>query len=939
MKIRHYIFLIASVLCASCTEDQQSERTMSPAQMELIGRAVNFNPSKADPFITRATYRRNGLFNEGDQMTIYRQYSNDGVNFDDATEAYRVYSYVTTYATGTSIELNTDWKPKEGAWGHNPDTEAYGTKRGDFQQSEGDSLTWENGKTVRFRAWSRSNLADAIRNNKDYYYPDYCVSDWVTVSGPTLDIPLTLKHQGCRIEFHAKDGNELVRAEICTEVEDYRWKDNNTVRDNDESASEHGKSLAQATAEANAVKAVYDKMCMPAGADMEHALLTALTQQRYNNNATNFADLTRYTTENDIVKIGTKSADHIREYVQRPMFAKNDRMLSMITIPYDMSNAVTSGESLTLPACTRIKIWLFDVNNGDRAQSQDVEGNYHIFTLSDIMNKAEGDDKTPLFPNGMELKAGYSYRFTVGYQYDHIDITPTDNFSWETQDAEDGTATNSTVAEITQAEPYKWWKEAIKKAIPKTIEQSYNPEFKISTPEEFLEFIKLVNGTAVVDAAKNGGLTQKQVVVGKDNQGKDVKEYRWYRTDAVNAGTWTVADSVTHAAAEAEGYIFYQHYHPRNADQPAYTIEDYLRKPYSFFDEDLNRRFTVKIVEDLDMHDWQLVPIGNEDPSVRLSDADSHPFRGILDGYEEVLDGDDHPTDGSEIHTLKNVYFRDGYMFRHCFDAAIRNLRIESTHPFMLLDTAEAKEMSTGYGAYIVGISIYAPSTGNPIARVLKGSSYVVGCLYQGHITLDAQHTNGAMVGEANNLNMYGNMMAATGLPHNTGALLGKYSDGSSQFFAPQTGKKLSWGNFMGNYYLMDRYSNTVSEVVHAVGTIEDKYLPQQYIRGALAWVLKAKNDNLLSSDVTFDQLTSPLMRKGYYGLAPWKAMNYALYQYNEVGKQVSEAHNCKGHFVNDDTGYANVFPHMVVGEPNSTLDNTGYSGNYSKLNFLKLNN
>lgn len=925
-----------ALLLAACSDEQDDLHlnSLSPVQMELIGRGVNFSASIAEPFVTRTTYQRNGLFNEDDVMTIYRQYYSDELGrFDDNTEAYRVYSRVTTYATGTSIELETDWKPKKDAWGYNPTTDE--SKPGAFQQTDADSLTWENGKTVRFRAWSRSNLAGALNNGRSGYYPDYCISDWVTVSGPTLEIPLTLKHQGCRIEFGTKPGNELQRAEICTEVEDYRWKDNNVERNNDESANEHGKSLTQATAEATAVKAVYDRMCLPAGVDLERNLLSTMTKTLYESPTTNFSDLSRYSESNGIVKMGTKTPEEITSTVQRAVFAKNDRYLSMITIPYDMSNANTQGETLVLPPCTRIKVWLFDVNNGDRANTADTEGIYHIFTLSDVRDKAGNK----LFEDGMPLLPGYSYRFDVGYHYDKITITAADNFSWVAQDAENGNGTDETVAKTEPATPYKWWKDAIAEAIPTSIEQSYNPHFKISTPEEFLEFIKLVNGTAVVDAAKNGELTQKQVVVGKDNDGKDVKGYRWYRTAAVEAGTWTVADSVTHEDAEAEGYIFYQHYHPRNADQPAYTIEDYLRTPYSFFDEDLNRRFVVRIVEDLDMHDWLLDPIGDEDPSVRLDNANSHPFRGILDGYEEVLDGAGNPTASSEIHTLKNVYFRGGYMFRHCFDAAIRNLRIETTHPFMLLDTAEPKETSTGYGAYIVGISIYAPSGGNPIAHVLKGSSYVVGCLYQGHVTLSGGRTNGAMVGEADNLNMYGNMMAATGLPHNTGALLGNYAAGSSRFFDPQPNKKVGWGRFMGNYYLMDRYSDTPSEVVHAVGTIADDYKPQEYIRGALAWVLKQKNDNLLAKDVTYEQLTTALMRKGYYGLAPWKAMNYAIFQYNEVGKLVSEAHNCKGHFVNDNVGYANVFPHMVVGEPNSTLDATTYKDNYDKLNFLNLNN
>lgn len=910
-KIIIYIGIILSVI--ACSEDMQTERSLSSEQMELIGRAVNFNASLADPFTMRATYRRDGSFNEADIMYIYRQYSHDaGVSFDQATEAYRVYSLTTKYATGTSIALETDWKPVVGAMGHNPE--------GNITQTAADSLTWENGKTVRFRAWSRSNLANAIeRNHRDYYYPDFCISEWVTVSGPTLDVPLTLKHQGCRIEFTTKGGNELQKAEICTEVEDYRWKDNNTNREEDDSETEHGKSLEDATAEANSVKAVYNQMCMPAGADVERALLTTMTKTLYNDGSTQFKNISTYSDAQ--IKLGAKTPQQITDEIQRPVFSRNDGRLDMITIPYDMSNDEKKGEMLTLPACTRIKIWLYDVNNGDRANTSGTEGIYHIFTLGDIKDK----NGNKLFPKGMELKPGYSYRFDVGYHYDQITLTPADNFSWVEQVTENGNGDNEAVTPTVQEHPYQWWQDAIKKAIPKDIAESYNPQFHISTKEQFLEFIKLVNGTAVTENVKENPLVY---VPGHHrtynrNYPATQEDYRWYKaTDVTGTTVNDGVDSVTHETAISEGYIFYQHYHPRNADQEAYTVEDYLKTPYCFFDDDLNRRFTVWLDEDLDLYDWELAPIGDEDPSVRLSDENSHPFRGIFDGYDE--------TDGA-IHSLKNVNFRGGYMFRHCFDAAIRNLKIETTHNFMLLNTAEAKE-SNGYGAYIVGISIYAPSSGNPFAKELKGSSYVVGCFYEGR-------AGGAMVGTANNLNMYGNMMAATGLAHNTGALLGQYAAGSSNFFAPQTGKKVAWGRFMGNYYLMDRYDSNAANVVHAVGTITDKYRPQEYIRGALAWVLKQKNDNLLSADVPYEKLTTELMRKGYYGLAPWKAMNYAIYQYNLVGATVKEAHNCKGHFVNDNVGYAHTYPHMVVGEPNSSLDQTGYKDHYGQLNFLELNN
>ncbi len=942
------------LLMAGCT-DNDEWRSASPAEShpELIGRAVNFNASHADPFMTRATYRHDGSFNEQDIMYIYRQYSdNGGISFDAATQSYRCYWLATRYAAGTSFALETYWQPKQGAWGYNPDTDAYPTgKRGLFKQEEADSLTWENGKTVRFRAWSRSNVAGAISNcttsssssaqdkanARNRYYPDFCVSEWVTVSGPTLDVPLTLKHQGCRIGFTARAGNELYRAEICTDWEDYKRQDNSDTNEHDTSEYESGKTDEEAKAEAARVVAVYNRMCMPAGVDTRTALLQTMTQDMFNSDDVNLGDLTGrsnadntvrevYDAEDGLVTIGVKDSADIRTDVQRPQFCSNDGRLYMITIPYDMSSEA-EGEALVLPACTRIKVWLYDVNNGDKAATPGTEANYHIFTLGDV--RENGDSGEYLFPEGMELTAGKSYLFSVGYHYDHFTLTPADNFSWDQQDAEAGDAANQAQEQPTidfeSDDSYKWWKDAIKEAIPTSAngKRDYLPEFHISTQKEFLEFIKLVNGTAPGQIDGLTILLDPTRTFNNDNPATKA-DYRWYRSTDVSGGklrpSVNAADSVTHAQAKEEGYIFYEHYYPANATQAAYSIEDYLRGPYNFYNDNLREHWTVYLDNDLDLYDWQLDPIGNE--MVDLGEDGSHPFRGVFDG---------------QLHTLRNINVEGGYMFKHCYGAAIRNLKIETTHNFMLLHTAEAPN-EAGYGAYIVGVSIKAPATDNPIANTLIGSSYVVGCKYEGHITLKGGDTNGAMVGSADNLTMYANLMAATGLPHNSGALLGEYS-GSNQFFVPQSAKTLSWGRFMANYYLMDRYSSNNSQILHAVGNIPDAYRPQEYIRGALAWVLKAKNDNMISGDVPYERLSTELMRKGYYGLAPWKAMNYALYQYNLVGARVSEPHNCKAHYVNNSVGYANTFPELKSGEPNSVDDETGYRGRYDTLNLLELFN
>ena len=170
----------------ACTADDVDIQ-LSTEQKELIGQGVNFSASMSDQFITRTTYHHDGSFNEDDQMRIFRQYANtDGVTFDEANEVFRTYYYKMNYAAGTSVSLNNDWLPAPEGLGKMLKTDDGKIDK----QTSGDSLTWEDGRTVRFRAWGRSNLSGALSaenkaDARDAYYPDYTVSDWVTVSGPT----------------------------------------------------------------------------------------------------------------------------------------------------------------------------------------------------------------------------------------------------------------------------------------------------------------------------------------------------------------------------------------------------------------------------------------------------------------------------------------------------------------------------------------------------------------------------------------------------------------------------------------------------------------------------------------------------------------------------------------------------------------------------------
>ncbi len=849
MKMKHILYyFIAAMALTACSADDDGDWHLSPEQQTLMGQAVRFDASMAEPFRTRATYRHDGSFNEGDQMRIFRQYAaKDGSTFLTAGEIFRTYYHKVNYAAGTSVSLDEDWLPMAGKL----KSDAPG--KTDVQEA-GDSLTWENGRIVRFRAWGRSNLAGVLNaGTKGSYYPDYTVSDWVTVSGPTKSIPLTMRHITCRIGLTCKAGNEFGSATICTDPKDY----------------EKEGDLAQ-------VMAVYNKMCMPAGVDDETFLLTAMTTERYDN-TTSFENFEKDTT--GIVKIGEKYSSLIRTDVQRPVFNGNDGRLYLMSIPYDMSSN-DAGKELVLPACTRFKVWLYDVNNGDRSDTgaTGTESNYHIFALSDIK---DGDGNS-IFANGLTLKAGYSYLFNVGYHYNKFTITPADNFSWEQQNLDAQDAQNKAVGQ--GALDFSWWTSAYVKAAKAALNEGkdFLPEFSIADQKQFITFIKLVNGTA---ATRMSGLKRGEV------RGTDTDGFETY---------WWISDTetdengqpkrYTKAEAEAVGYVFYPHFYPTVSTQKAHVIEDYVQGPMDFYDTDFGSRYKVNLTADLDLYDWELPSIGEKQ---------ENPFRGNFLGNG---------------HTLSNVNMQSGYLFGHVKDGAITNLKIESTHATILLNTAEASG-TTGWGCYIAGISMLCPSTGNSIAHSLTGASYVVGCIHVG----DA---GGALVGSADNLTMLGCMQAAAGIAENSGALLGAYAAGAkSNFFAPQAKSSLTWGTFMCNYYDVEKSPST-----HAVGSTADAYLPQQYIRGSKSHILKAKNDYLLSASDDYDKLNDN-MKQAIYGLAPWKAMNYAIAKYNE--SKTGKAYPCQMHYQASETGYSHLYPALVSGAP--TLD--------EKANPLKQNN
>lgn len=910
----------------------------------MIGKAVNFDASIADAFVTRTTWNESGTFNQDDIMRIYRQYYQDGGTWGD--ESWRTYYFYYKTAPGLStIDLGKDWRVKEGRQGFNTTADALHAA-GEFTQGKADSLTWDNGKIVRFRAWSRSNYAGALTStDKLAYYPDFCVSDWVTVSGPTLSIPLVLKHQTCRIAITPNNhANVLRRVVMCTDWEDYKRIDNADTNANDGSSSEAGKTDADAQAECNQVIAAYNRMCMPAGVDVSTALLYGMTQNFYSRATA--ADL-QYIEQQDASNLytyGTKDADYIEKKVQRPIFNSLNGSAYMLTIPYDMSDDVSKkGEPIVLPACTRFRIYLYDVNDGDGKPNTDVnatsvESTYHIFCLGDIKDS----NGNAVFPNGLELKPGYSYKFKVGYRYETLTITAEDNFSWNEQDAEDDNLQNmgEDIPEIKTSD-YTWWKETIMRAIP-TGTGGFNPVFHITNEKEFLEFMNLVNGTA---ATKTSGLgrarridangdpmvnPEKKNVDGTPKTTED-RYYWWYdiaQTEAniaagkkgSNAYAW-----VTKADAEEQGYVFYESYHPKDGTSEAYSDETYLTGAYSFYNQAIDAHFEVILDADLDLKDWSL-------PGIGTIGTEENPFRGYFNGYSKG------ENDASEkIHTITNINSSTGYLFNNIKGAAIRNLLLESTHPLGLVNQGTD-------GNSIVGISLLANSTANntqcSIAESLTGGdnkvmSYVVGCIHVG----DAK---GALVGTADNLTMLGCMNAAEGI--SGGALLGAYPAGSTEsdyFFAPQIplsemltnpalfSRRPVWRNFHCNYY-----DTELSSGATAVGGFTDNYSPWEYIRGRRSGILKAKNDQLLTGEASFSALTSTTQRNEYYGLAPWKAMNYAIMKYNDSTAGLK--HPCKAHFISNTTGYSHRYPELVSG---AAMNGDGTGLDYSKINPLTQKN
>lgn len=816
MKIRNVIYLFALIWLAACnTEYDGYEAALTPDQQQLIGKRVDFNTTMSRPFTTRTTYQHNGDFNEGDQLRIFRQYAADatGTKFDADHEIFRTYYLKADNAPGTSVSFNSDWVPLKGKLKSDFDDK---DNKVIAEQTDADSLTWESGATVRFRAWGRSNLAGHIATGtSDSYYPDYTVSDWVTVSGPTRNIPLSMRHIAARVGIIAKSGNELESAKICLEADDYNYDGGD--------------------ADLEKVKAAINKMCLPAGIDDGSFLLTAMTKDLYNQLAVSegFKDIEK--SAEGIVKIGGKTAQEIANEVQHPDFKRCDSRFYFLTIPIDMSSE-NAGAALSLPACTRFKIKLYSINKGEAE---------HIFTLGSVL--PEGTDN-------LMLEAGYSYTFSVGYRYNSLTVTPVKSSDW---DVDPNTIISDAENSDQAIQPdYSWFTEAYANS---AANKYATPVFNITSINQFVAFINLVNGTADKDLP---AITRGEERT--DENGKVIVE------NGVNQYWWIVGDEqITSSEAKSRGYLFYYRFQKSIGDIPSFAEELCATEPMSFYDETKGEKLQVNLSSS--SNSSSNVFDFAEQSLTGIAATEQATFRGIFNGNG---------------FTLRNLKMQNGYLFENVTDGVIANLKIESAYPVCLVKSASAS--TAGWGAYIAGVSMKCPTETYAIAEVLNGASFVAGCL---HVGSHKGTTGGSLIGSVTKgaFRMVGCMQTADGITADNGALVGSLNTAASL------------GIFKYNYYDVQNSPGT-----HAIASNDDKFDYEDYVRGSATHILKAVENNEVAKDV-YNKMSDKFKVEAY-GLAPWKAMNLGIEYYN--ANLPKDALSCIMKYSTSE-GYSNRYPEL----------------------------
>lgn len=862
---------------------------MTTQQRDLIGKAVNFEPFISDfasgTRVGEPSYVTDGGFNRGDMMYIYRQYADHSGHFaypDNPSEILpgTIYKFTAQYFGETNIFMKSSWKPFDG--------KKFSMQDGDYTYTmtdpitKADSVIWENGSTVRFRCWVLSSLCDTNLSddkNGEYTvtYPDYSVCDWTTVSGPTERVPMAMRHLGCRFCFSPFGGNAFVnsdnfRIQISTDWEDYMRDDNADTDEEDE--ADKAVSKQQAMEYAAAVKAAYEKMCFPAGVDMDdYSLLTC------ENGAGGTRLKAPYTGKTHKHGAEEMTAYYIAQNIRRPEFlGYRGSSNYMVSIPYDMSKE-GDGKNIKLPPYTRFRVYLRDVNQGDKGHGV-AESDYHIFVLSDV-NKRDDQGNTineKAFPDGITLRAGYSYHFYVGYRYDGFTVTASDDFRWIDEPLDDSMAEDQ-IQVAPEKESFDWWHTGINEGIQRVSEgrdRYFSPVFHISNVQEFQEFIDLVNGNFTYDTTSEPKYKKGYVT---DPVTMKRTKVAWYtsidKTPYGNDTIWATREQI-----EADGYLLYNRYFPSDADRAAYAEEDILDAPYSFYDTDVQSRWTVYLDADLDLADWHLETIGR----VGADESDRRTFAGNFDG---------------QGHILTNVYMsNNGQIFGYAENGVIKNLRIISTHPVSITGQCDSER--------ILGCSIVAPSVTGALAEKATGICYFVGCSHIGD-------TKKALVTQGDKFFMYGCMQAASGI---TGGALCGVSDGKSKDFVMSQGeftdlKDVELGDFACNYFDIT-LSPSATAVTGLTGT-DARYNRRQYIRGVTTNILCAKNDNLV--DVSTDWKSfEDTQRAALYGVAPWRAMNYGIKQYNDITP--NEINRCSMHYINNPTGYVHRYPELLPDAP-----------------------
>lgn len=899
-KLKTIIFCSLLVLLTACREDIEAPLGVD---MTLVGSAVNFVPYVDNFNVTRATpptptgnsNNHEGGFNANDMMYIYRQYW----DAEKSKWVYRnppgtIYKYTDLNLGASGVFDKTSWRVYEGKTFTfydpdytNPESNLYDASLSTGQEhsykkqlTKGDSIIWERGTTVRFRAWALSrmgnNLADGSTPGvpQSINYPDYMVCDWVTVSGPTQAIPLAMRHLGCRLGFTPRDNNQFVKIEISTDPADYMREDNADTDAND-ALDKHPAATDLANPEVNSaewcaaqVADAFDRMCWPAGVDMETLSLLTCSPDGQTKYSYKSQEMTA-----EFIK--EKNDDGTYKNVKHAQFfSSSDSRYYMVSIPYDMHTR----EPIILPPYTRFRVWLRDVNNGDAGTSENAnystsENRYHIFQLSDV--KKIGTSELA-FPNGFTMLAGYSATFSVGYHYGHtLEIWAEDSFSWDECPLE---ATTSEDQHIPTDEPtasnYYWWTSAINTACEDAkAGRAYKPDFKISNQNQLLEFAKLVNGDFTTDPI------YKKVTITRETGSRfETHTVNWYTGIGQNGDGSPDTLWISREDLIDQGYVLYSKYTPSIADRPATIEEDYLQAPFNFYDDQLKSRWTVTLDADIDLRDWQLPTIGSQQ---------ANPFCGYFDGAG---------------HTLSNLYMdTHGQIFGYAMNGTIANLKVVSTHPVSITGTCENER--------ILGCSVIAPSTTATLANQTKGYCYFVGCIHQGT-------SSAPLVNDSQDLGfeMYGCMQANDGIASGNAALANlTTSETIVGIISEETElEEIKWGKVSCNYYDTELSPGAVA--FHTPSGNLSGFHRLQYIRGAKTHILCAKNDFLVDSKTDWKKLTKE-RKDELYGVAPWRAMNWGIYMYNTTVRE--DINRCKMHYEPATTvGYAHLYPELKTGVP-----------------------